>query len=523
MTESASRSPISDPRFLAPVQEGQTVADKYVIGKLIDVGGMGAVFEARDIRLDRRVAIKVLLPRLASSITAAERFKREARTATRITSEHVVKVLEIGDLPDGTPFLAMEYLEGQDLRAVLREHGPLSPRLAVDYLLQALQAVAEGHMAAVVHRDLKPSNLFLAERADGTPLIKVLDFGIAKTQLDSLGDFALTSSDDVQLGSPTYMPPEQFQNPRDVDARADIWALGVTLYELITGRVPFSGHTYAELISQVLSGQPESIESVPSASAMPDGLEAIIARCLAKNRDQRYENAVALAVALAPYGSDDARLSLTRVSGLVRPRSPNPAGSPREPQLGFEATLPVPVDLDALDRTATSSSRDARQAPGLASRRWLGGAAVIAVSLGAGAAFWFLEHRDTPASVAHPPQVLTSSVSAAQVALPPPALSVGSPPTVTVTPVQATPIQSGLPARADGAPPALVGPPKSTLAGSHAKASITSKPRSTAGPSSSTPPAVVLSPRLLPPPIPSSEPPSSGPSQRIEDLIETRH
>jgi len=195
MTESATRSDDSEARLLAPVREGETVAGKYVVGRLLGLGGMGAVFEAFDAGLERRVALKVLLPRLINSATAAQRFVREARAATRITSEHVVKLLEIESLADGTPLLVMEYLEGVDLRALLRERGPLEPRLAVDYLLQALQAVAEGHMQAIVHRDLKPSNLFLTQRADGTHLIKVLDFGIAKTLVSGVpADFALTSS-----------------------------------------------------------------------------------------------------------------------------------------------------------------------------------------------------------------------------------------------------------------------------------------------------------------------------------------
>ncbi|HWZ88613.1 MAG TPA: serine/threonine-protein kinase, partial [Polyangiaceae bacterium] len=213
MTESANRSVESDDRFLAPVREGQTVAGKYVVGRTLGVGGMGMVFAARDARLDRQVAIKVLLPRLVTSQTATQRFVREARAATRITSEHVVKLLEIDTLPDGTPLLVMEYLEGRDLRAVLREDGPLPSRLAVDYVLQALQAVAEGHVQTIVHRDLKPSNLFLTTRADGSPLIKVLDFGIAKTlEPESAESLTLTSSEDVRLGSPTYMPPEQLHN-----------------------------------------------------------------------------------------------------------------------------------------------------------------------------------------------------------------------------------------------------------------------------------------------------------------------
>ena len=381
MTESATRSGDSDPRLLAHVREGETVAGKYVVGRLLGLGGMGAVYEAFDTGLERRVALKVLLPRLVSSATAAQRFVREARAATRITSEHVVKLLEIETLPDGTPILVMEYLEGVDLRALLREAGPLEPRLAVDYLLQALQAVAEGHMQAIVHRDLKPSNLFLTERADGTHLIKVLDFGIAKTLVPGgPADFTLTSSEDMQLGSPTYMPPERFQNPRDVDARADIWALGVTLYELISGRVPFRGQTYAELVSQVLGGPPDSLKTSLPGVSLPAGLAQIVGKCLEKQRELRYHNAVELAVALAPFGSEDAQLSLTRVSGLSRPRTPNPVGPARDAQGSYEATLPVPVDHvaeripSAGERTPSQSVSGARpvpSAPANPKRNWL--------------------------------------------------------------------------------------------------------------------------------------------------------
>ncbi len=381
MNESASRTAESDARFLPPVREGQTVAGKYLVGALLGVGGMGVVHAARDISLDRRVALKVLLPRLVASKVAGERFLREARAATRITSEHVVKLLESDTLPDGTPLLVMEYLEGRDLRALLREDGPLAPGQAVDHLLQALQAIAEGHTHGIVHRDVKPSNLFLTERADGTPLIKVLDFGIAKTlESDRPDDFSLTNSEDLQLGSPTYMPPEQFHNPRDVDARADIWALGVTLYELISGKQPFKGKSYVDLVSRVLNAPPELLETT---RLLPDGLERVIARCLEKDRDRRYANAAELAMALAPFGSDDARLSLTRVTGLSRPRSSTPTGIIYE--LGAcEATLPVATDpaLAPL-HSATSSHAQAVTASPSFNRRAFGlGAAAAAVIVG---------------------------------------------------------------------------------------------------------------------------------------------
>ena len=382
MNESASRTAESDAPFLPPVREGQTVAGKYRVGALLGVGGMGVVHAARDTSLDRRVALKVLLPKLVASKVAGERFLREARAATRITSEHVVKLLESDTLPDGTPLLVMEYLEGKDLRAMLREDGPLAPRQAVDYLLQALQAIAEGHTHGIVHRDVKPSNLFLTERADGTPLIKVLDFGIAKTlESDRPDDFSLTNSEDLQLGSPTYMPPEQFHNPRDVDARADIWALGVTLYELISGKQPFKGKSYVDLVSRVLNAPPDLLETT---RLLPDGLERVIARCLEKDRDRRFANAAELAVALAPFGSDDARLSLTRVTGLSRGRTATPSSVSVIHELAAcEATLPVATDPALAPLQSATSSQAVTASPNFNRRAFGLGVAAAAAIVGA--------------------------------------------------------------------------------------------------------------------------------------------
>jgi eukaryotic-like serine/threonine-protein kinase len=341
----------------APVNAGEVVAEKYLIERTLGVGGMGVVVAARDQLLDRRVAIKFLLPKLAGSDTAVQRFTREARAATRVTSEHVVRLLEIEKLPSGTPFFVMEYLEGSDLRALLRERGALSASLAVDYALQALQAVAEGHVRGIVHRDIKPGNLFLTSRADGTPLIKVLDFGIAKTlESDSAESTSLTSSDDVRLGSPAYMPPEQLQNPRDVDTRSDIWSLGATLYELLCGRPPFEGTGYLELASRILSAPPIPISQRPMASKLPNGLEAVLHKCLEKERSLRYANAGELAVALAPFGSDDARMSLARVSGLFGSQSSIPALTRSIPHdaASSTATLEVPSAPTNGDQRRTS-------------------------------------------------------------------------------------------------------------------------------------------------------------------------
>ncbi len=402
MTEQASRSTDSDPGFSPPVRVGETVAGKYVIGRRIGIGGMGAVFEAQDTRLDRRVAIKFLLPHLAASPIAAGRFKREAKSATRITSEHVVKVLEIDDLPDGTPMLVMEYLEGQDLRQLLQESGPLPAELAVDYVMQALQAIAEGHNTSIIHRDLKPSNLFRTARADGSHVIKVLDFGIAKT-LDGEGpsDHALTSTDDSRLGSPAYMPPEQFDDPRNVDARSDFWALGVTLYELISGRMPFHGFNIPELRAQVFNHTPDSLQAFAPSSAVPPGLEPVIAKCLAKARSDRYLTASELAIALAPFGSDDALVSRNRISNLGRPRTPNPVSPPRGSLTPYQATLPVGGN----ERPHTDTSSGARPVARVAGRR---AGLVLAAALGLGVTalggamrVWHSGAEETPRTVSN--------------------------------------------------------------------------------------------------------------------------
>ncbi|MDF3066946.1 MAG: Protein kinase [Polyangiaceae bacterium] len=331
---------------VGPIRAGDVVAEKYLVERTLGVGGMGVVVQARDQVLDRQVAIKFLLPKLAGSDTAVQRFVREARAATRITSEHVVRLLEIEKLPSGTPFFVMEYLDGCDLRTLLRERGALPASQAVDYVLQALQAVAEGHVRGIVHRDIKPGNLFLTRRADGTPLIKVLDFGIAKTaESDAAESASLTSSDDVRLGSPAYMPPEQLQNPRDVDLRSDIWSLGATLYELLCGRPPFQGPGYLELATHVLNRPPLALSQHASVEGLPDGLEKVVLKCLEKERSLRFSNAQELATALARYGSADARMSLTRVSGMFASSSSFPA-----------LTRAVAVDPAVCDPTLDVSS-----------------------------------------------------------------------------------------------------------------------------------------------------------------------
>ena len=260
--------------------------------------------------------------------------------------------------------------------------------MAVDYLLQAAQAVAEGHVKGVVHRDIKPSNLFLTKRADGTALIKVLDFGIAKTtEAEQPESSALTSSDDVRLGSPAYSSPEQLQNPRDVDKRSDIWSLGATLYELLSGRPPFEGNGYLELATRILKDPPTPISTRDLPHPLPAGLERVVRKCLEKQRSQRYANAAELAAALAPFGSEDARMSLTRVSGMMTSQSSFPAISkavPVDVSTDLEPTLDV-AGHTGRDRRTSDLGAVASEPPPAKRKSWLVvalAAAAIAIVVG---------------------------------------------------------------------------------------------------------------------------------------------
>jgi serine/threonine-protein kinase len=290
---------------------GDLIVGKYRIERLIGRGGMGAVFAAQHELLNQRVALKLLLGELADSKEASVRFLNEARAAAQIQGEHVARVLDIGQLPTGAPFMVLEYLEGADLAAVLHQRGPLPVVEVADYALQALDALAQAHAAGIVHRDLKPANLFLTRRHDGTSLVKVLDFGISKN-LASAGPQGMTSTRAV-LGSPEYMSPEQLRTPREVDARTDLWSFGVILYELLTGHMPFTGESLAELFVQILERVPPPVRTL--RPDIPLGLEMVISRCMTRDPNGRYANVSELAAELMFFASEQTRaLALARGS-----------------------------------------------------------------------------------------------------------------------------------------------------------------------------------------------------------------
>jgi serine/threonine protein kinase len=297
------------------VAESQILAGKYRIERIIGRGGMGLVVAATHLQLGERVALKFLLPEALQNPEAVARFDREARAAVRIKSEHVARVSDVGTLENGAPYMVMEYLEGVDLSGWLVQRGALPVEQAVEFVLQACEAIAEAHTLGIVHRDLKPANLFVVERPDGALAVKVLDFGISKTTGLSSSGAGMTKTS-TAMGSPLYMSPEQMQSAKDVDRRGDIWALGVVLYELVSGCTPFPGDTMAELVLKVLTAAPVPLRGVcPQA---PPGLEAVVLKCLQKEREARYQSVSELAVALYEFGPRRSKASVERIQRLMQ-------------------------------------------------------------------------------------------------------------------------------------------------------------------------------------------------------------
>jgi len=268
---------------------------------MLGQGGMGAVFAARHLALDERVAIKILGPAAIGNQEALTRLQREARILARVRNEHVVRVIDLGNLEDGAPFMVMELLNGRDLGSLLQEQGRFAVEDAVGYILQALVALAAAHTNGVVHRDLKPDNLFCTPGQDGAWAIKVLDFGISRLErLNQGSDSSSMTGPSAVMGTPLYMSPEQLRDSSAVDARSDIWSIGVVLYELVTGVMPFSGASLADILVKITT-EPPSPPGMLNPSLAP-GFESVLLRCLRKDRDERFANVAELARALQPFG-----------------------------------------------------------------------------------------------------------------------------------------------------------------------------------------------------------------------------
>lgn len=407
---------------------GNVLVEKYRVLRLIGRGGMAEVYAAHHELLHQTVALKLLLPELVSVPQAPARFLNEARAAARIRGENIATVMDVGMLEDGTPFIVLEYLEGRDLEAYAVERGPLPAAEAVDYVLQALQALAQAHALGIVHRDVKPSNLFLAQHPDGSNVLKVLDFGISKASpvMGQIVDGNSTSTH-MMLGSPLYMAPEQARNAKAVDPRADIWAIGVVLYRLLVGRVPFTGASLAELLMVIAQDEPTSVRD--ARPELPGGLEEAIERCLRKRPYERFPSVAELAMTLQPFGGPDAARRVERICRTLagKPASVSTpqamAGSPHQSSGTLLAGSGVwgewTESVEAKPAEWAESKRGGRD-PSQSRARLLGfsAAGIIAVAVAVGGALAVrlkppaAVEREPPAAIgadnAHAPPVLSA-------------------------------------------------------------------------------------------------------------------
>jgi serine/threonine-protein kinase len=302
MPDPLTDNPNADRASEGAVSPGDVVGGRYVIEEVIGRGGMGIVVAARHEPLGHRVAMKLLLGSASADADAFDRFTREARIVASLESDHIVRVSDFG-MHGAVPFMVMELLSGRDLGRELKLRESLPSSEVVDYVIQACVGLWAAHAKGVVHRDVKPGNLFLTTRANGDRVVKVLDFGVSKLAVDDdATELTRTSS---MLGSPLYMSPEQVRDPRKVDARADVWSLGVVLHKLLTGCPPFEGQTASAICAAIAADPPTLLRA--HGSHLPERLEAVVARCLEKSPARRCPSVVALARDLMPFATPSGR------------------------------------------------------------------------------------------------------------------------------------------------------------------------------------------------------------------------
>ena len=477
-------APLADTNV--PVAEGDVLAGKYRVERVLGQGAMGIVVAAQHIQLQQRVAIKFLTGRATREVKG--RFLREAQLAYKLRNEHVARVIDVGELDGGLPFMVMEYLSGQDLQQVLKAEGPMPLAEAIGFVLQVCEAMAEAHSAGIVHRDLKPANLFLTTSSDGSKMVKVLDFGISKETNDpgdSDGGMALTRTEAV-LGSPLYMSMEQMRSSRDVDARADIYALGAILYQLLTGRVPFEAQTFPELILKVASEEPP-----PPSTLRPDippPLEQAILRCLKKDRNDRFPNVGEFAAAIAHFATDEGVGSAERALRTID----KSAGGPGSTTLSPAALRATRNSLAGGTRTSTSWSTSTTTGGGVKMKTV--GIAVGALVLGAATVMAVIVATSRPSGTAAPPAESSSpGVSATPSGAPPPVQTATTQPSITPLVVPA-PYNEPAPSVKPSAKPT---------------ASATAVPAGTPPPAATPPPPAVT--QQAPPPVTQAPPPATPP------------
>ncbi|MEZ4439751.1 MAG: serine/threonine-protein kinase [Polyangiaceae bacterium] len=455
------------------LEPGTLLEGKYRIGEILGRGGMGVVHAGRHEALDRPVAIKVL--EHDGNARAIARLRREAQILARIDNEHVCKVYDVGSLEDGTPFLVMERLEGHSL-AERHDRRP-SVGQVVDWMAQACEGLAEAHRHAIVHRDLKPANLFLTHRPDGETVLKLLDFGVAKPLADQ--DVQTITGDEAVVGSPRFMSPEQVQSSKDVDARSDIWSLGVVMHELLTGEPAFKGRTLADYFITIVHDEPTSASQL--RDDLPPGLEEALARCLAKEREDRYPTIGAFAEALRPFAEPRSLAALDRATRsldrAVAPPAFDPEASmtrdhaaPEKDPLNPEA-IPATVAQEPVTLPGASPPRPSDPGP-IAPRaaaprpaptttgppRALLGLAAAAVLLLGGLLVWSTRDHEAAVEASPSESATVPATTVVEPAAPPPSVV---PTAIPSESPSATPSASATPARPAPAPqPPRPAPPR---------------------------------------------------------------
>jgi serine/threonine-protein kinase len=434
------------------VQIGSVLAGRYRVDRVLGQGGMGVVVQAMHLQLHQPVAMKFLLPEVLANQQVVQRFLREAQAAVRLRSEHVARVIDVGALDSGAPYMVLEYLEGSDLSMFPRSQ--LSVGGIIDLMLQACEALAEAHSLGIVHRDIKPANFFITRGADGTLLLKVLDFGISKTPVTG---HQLTATQAV-MGTPAYMSPEQMRSSRDVDHRSDIWSLGVVLYELLQGAPPFGGDTFSSMVIKVVT------EALPRLTVqLPGDLDAIVYRCLEKDPARRFQNMAELTQALAKHAQSETQAAISdqRTRSIVGLENHRGALEPGPARRAIPSTI--------------SGAAGARTMPPQRGRRWpiVAGAAalaaIIAVAvIGSGGGSG---DKKAAAPVARP-----EASPAAPPPAPPPAPAVATPSPAPAAPAAAPAVVPpdaqpavALPAPATAAPLPAAAPPTEAPPGAVAK------------------------------------------------------
>jgi serine/threonine-protein kinase len=480
---------------------------------------MGVVVAAQHVRLDEKVALKFLLPNAMMNAEVIGRFEREARAASKIKNEHVARVSDVGTLDNGSPYMVMEYLQGGDLSGWLTERGPMPIDMAVDFILQACEAIGEAHSIGIVHRDLKPANLFCTTRTDGQLFIKVLDFGISKLSTPGVDSHMTRTT--AFLGSPLYMSPEQMQTSKGVDARTDIWSLGIILFELVTGRPPFDGESVTELAIKIATQPPIMVRTLRADA--PVRFEQLLTKCLERDRDRRFQSVGELAVALGEFAPPHARVSVERIVGTERRAGMSITGDPTKSALpgvfvpglvaptGASQTAGpvfnlVPTRAEAPQTAASWGQTGAEEKSG-SKGLFIGLGVFSAVVAVVGIAVFIHVRGASPSAVAGPSTVAADPASGSVAASPAPPAS--SPPSAEPAVAPAAP-STAAQAAAVPDPPAPTGPAAAPTVAAHAtpsRPSPASQPPAAQAPAQPPAPAAVSKPAATPAGKPNCNPP----------------